>query len=544
MSERRACRAIQADRKTVRHRSCRGPDEELRARLRELAGEQRRFGYRRLHVLLRAEGRLLNHKKTQRLYREEGLTVRKRKGRKRATRSRAPILVEALPNARWSVDFVHDQLSNGRRLRILNVIDDVTKECLAAVADTSISGRRVARELDAVLARRGKPNLIVSDHGTEFTSNAMLVWAQASRIEWHFIAPGKPMQNGICEAFNGRMRDELLNETIFYDLDHARSALARWVDAYNRQRPHLSVAAQFSSLMTIENSPVSRRPRLPGAREERPARQITDDPPVGGREDAVIKLGELVMILDLHRQGLSISEIARRLDIDRKTVRTYLAKGLEPPAYKKRAPSPGVVEGFSPYLRERLAAYPGLTAVRLWREIKERGFVGGYSTVRDCVRDLRPPRRAGFAVRFETPPGEQAQVDFARFEVEFADEPGAKRIVWLFSMVLGYSRLIWARFVLHQDLQTVLRCHIAAFEAIGAAPRTILYDRMKIAVIGEDAEGLVVYNRALVDLGRHYGFQPRACRPHRPKTKGKVERPFRYIREDSFSAAPSAISMI
>ena len=125
-------------------------------------------------------------------------------------------------------------------------------------------------------------------------------------------------------------------------------------------------------------------------------------------------------------------------------------------------------------------------------------------------------------------------MDFARFEVEFADEPGVKRIVWLFSMVLGYSRLIWARFVLHQDLQTVLRCHIAALEAMGGAPRTILYDRMKTAVIGEDVEGLVVYNRALVDLARHYGFQPRACRPYRPKTKGKVERPFRYIREDFF----------
>ena len=159
---------------------------------------------------------------------------------------------------------------------------------------------------------------------------------------------------------------------------------------------------------------------------------------------------------------------------------------------------------------------------------------GSYSVVRDHVRDLRPARIAGYEVRFETPPGEQAQVDFARFEVEFADEPGVKRIVWLFSMVLGYSRLIWARFVLHQDLQSVLRCHIAAFETIGGAPRTILYDRMKTAVIGEDADGLVVYNRALVDLARHYGFQPRACRPYRAKTKGKVERPFRYIREDFF----------
>ena len=222
----------------MRYRSWRPADTELRVRLRELAAEQRRFGYRRLHVLLRREGHGLNRKKTQRLYRQEGLSVRRRRGRKRATGSRAPILVEARPNARWSVDFVHDQLSNGRRFRILNVIDDVTKECLAAMADTSISGRRVARELTALIERRGRPELIVSDHGTEFTSTAMLAWSQAARRTWHFIAPGKPMQNGICEAFNGRMRDELLNETIFYDLGHARSALARWVRSYNEQRPH------------------------------------------------------------------------------------------------------------------------------------------------------------------------------------------------------------------------------------------------------------------------------------------------------------------
>jgi putative transposase len=244
MSERRACRLIKADRKTVRYRSRRPRDEALRLRLKELAAEQRRFGYRRLHILLRAEGHAVNRKKTQRLYREEGLTVRKRKGRKRATGSRAPILIEARPNARWSVDFVHDQLSSGRRFRILNLIDDVTKECLAAVADTSISGRRVARELDAVIARRGKPDLIVSDHGTEFTSNAMLAWAQEQRIPWHFIAPGKPMQNGFCESFNGRMRDELLNETLFLGLDHAREKIAVWVDDCNNQRPHSALAYQ------------------------------------------------------------------------------------------------------------------------------------------------------------------------------------------------------------------------------------------------------------------------------------------------------------
>jgi putative transposase len=238
MSERRACQVIRADRKMVRYRSRRRGDTDLRTRLRELAAEQRRFGYRRLHVLLRGEGRLLNRKKTQRLYREEGLSVRRRRGRKRATGTRAPLLLEARPNARWSLDFVHDQFGSGRRLRILNVIDDVTKECLGAIPDTSISGRRVARELEAIIRRRGKPGIIVSDHGTEFTSNAMLAWTQAMGVNWHFIAPGKPMQNGICEAFNGRMRDELLNETIFYDLDHARAVIARWVVGYNQRRPH------------------------------------------------------------------------------------------------------------------------------------------------------------------------------------------------------------------------------------------------------------------------------------------------------------------
>jgi transposase len=256
--------------------------------------------------------------------------------------------------------------------------------------------------------------------------------------------------------------------------------------------------------------------------------------PWAGGRGAVIKIGELVMILDLHRQGLSVSAIARQLRIDRKTVRAYIAKGLEPPVYKARTPRRRLIDPFELYLQQRMAAFPALTGRRLWRELKERGYRGGYTAITDILRELRPPRRRGFEVRFETPPGEQAQVDFAQFDIEFSDEPGVRRIVWLFSLVLGYSRLIWARFVVHQDLQSVLRCHIAALEAIGGAPREILYDRMKTAVIGEDAEGLVVYNRALLDLARHYGFQPRACRPHRPKTKGKVERAFRYIREDFF----------
>jgi transposase len=259
--------------------------------------------------------------------------------------------------------------------------------------------------------------------------------------------------------------------------------------------------------------------------------------PLAGGSSTVVNLGELMMILELHRQGLKVSAIARQLGVDRKTVRKYIARGLEPPEYGPRPVQQKSTDPFLPYLRDRLAAFPGLTAVRLCRELRERGYVGGYTAVKRAVREIRPTAVTPFEVRFETLPGEQGQVDLARFEVEFTDEPGVTRIVWLFSMVLGYSRLIWARFVVHQDLQSVLRCHIAALEAIGGAPREILYDRMKTAVIGEDPDGLVIYNRALLDLARHYGFQPRACRPYRPKTKGKVERPFRYIREDFFLGA-------
>ena len=223
LSERRACSIVGADRKMVRYCSRRPPDTELRARLRELANERRRFGYRRLFVLLRREGEPSGINRIHRLYREEGLAVRKRRARRKAIGSRVPILVEARPNARWSLDFVHDQFANGRRFRVLNIVDDVTKECLGAIPDTSISGRRVARELTAIVARRGKPGSIVSDNGTEFTCNAMLAWCKDTSIDWHFIAPGKPIQNAFVESFNGRMRDEFLNETLFFDLDDAQN---------------------------------------------------------------------------------------------------------------------------------------------------------------------------------------------------------------------------------------------------------------------------------------------------------------------------------
>jgi transposase len=205
------------------------------------------------------------------------------------------------------------------------------------------------------------------------------------------------------------------------------------------------------------------------------------------------------MILYLHGQGLSVSAIARRVGIDRKTVRKYIERGLEPPSYGPREPRPRQLEPFEAYLRQRVATYPGLTASRLLREIREHGYAGGYAAVTDFLREVRPSPVPPFEVRFETPPGEQAQVDFAQFEVIFAEEPGAVRKIYLFSLVLGYSRLIWARFVAHQDLQTVLRCHMAAFAALGGVPREVLYDRMKTAVIGEDDEDHIVYNRVLID---------------------------------------------
>ncbi|WP_426265432.1 IS3 family transposase [Sphingomonas sp. PWP1-2] len=241
MSERRACAVVGADRASMRYRSCRGDDGDLRSRLRELAQQRRRFGYRRLHILLRRDGITINRKKTQRLYREEGLTVRRRKGRKRAVGARGPAPVLALPNQRWSLDFVHDQMATGRRFRILNIVDDVTRECLRAVLDTSISGKRVVRELSDLIAERGAPKMIVSDNGTELTSNAVLAWSGDAGVEWHYIAPGKPTQNGFVESFNGRMRDELLNETLFFTVRQARSILARWVDDYNTERPHSSL---------------------------------------------------------------------------------------------------------------------------------------------------------------------------------------------------------------------------------------------------------------------------------------------------------------
>lgn len=170
----------------------------------------------------------MNHKKLFRLYRKEGLSVRKRDGQKRAMGTRSPMMLPDGPNQRWSLDFVSGALNNGRRFRVLTVVDDYTRECLALVADTSLSGERLGREFDRIGEHRGWPLMIVSDNGTEMTSNAILAWQEKRSVLWHYIAPGKPQQNGFVERFNGRFRDECLNEHQFRHLAHARSVIEGW----------------------------------------------------------------------------------------------------------------------------------------------------------------------------------------------------------------------------------------------------------------------------------------------------------------------------
>ena len=254
-SQRRACRLVDLEPKTFRYASRRPGDGELRVRLRALAGERRRFGYRRLHILLTRQGIRLNHKKLFRLYREERLGVRKRGGRKRALGTRSPMTLPQGPNQRWSLDFVSDALGNGRRFRMLAIVDDFTRECLGLVVDTSLSGMRVGRELDLIAGFRGYPATIVSDNGTELTSHAILRWQEERAVLWHYIAPGKPQQNGFVESFNGRFRDECLNEHLFTSLAAARQIIEAWRIDYNTERPHTSLAgltpAAFANRPTL-----------------------------------------------------------------------------------------------------------------------------------------------------------------------------------------------------------------------------------------------------------------------------------------------------
>ena len=258
LSQVRACRLVGLNRSSMNYRPRRPDDSMLRQRLRELAAQRRRFGYRRLGWLLEREGHVMNRKKLYRLYREEKLMVRRRGRRKRAIGSRAPMTLPNAINQRWSLDFVSDALGDGRRFRILCVVDNFSRECLAAVVDTSLGGVRVVRELERLVSERGTPGVIVSDNGTELTSCAVLRWA-TGRLDWHYIEPGKPVQNAFIESFNSRLRDECLNEHVFLTLAEARATIDAWRQDYNHLRPHSSLGAltptEFAMLKRREEQP-------------------------------------------------------------------------------------------------------------------------------------------------------------------------------------------------------------------------------------------------------------------------------------------------
>ena len=261
VSERRVCSVLGFARSTQRYVR-RRDDAALRIRLRELAEQRRRFGYRRLAILLKREGFMVNLKKLYRLYHEEGLAVKRRKGRKRALGTRTPLPRPDGVNQVWSLDFVSDALSDGRRFRILGVMDQCSRECLGLTVDSSIGGARVTRELDTLIHKRGKPLCIVSDNGTELTSRAVLEWATKHRIQWHYITPGKPSENGFTESMNGKLRDECLNEHWFTSLAEAKAIIEAWRRDYNHVRPHSSLGYKTPMEFIESNSSGGMPPEL------------------------------------------------------------------------------------------------------------------------------------------------------------------------------------------------------------------------------------------------------------------------------------------
>jgi len=236
-SQRRACRLVQCHRATVRYRPRVAEPDPVRARLRTLAAERPRFGYRRLTVLVRREYGAVNHKRVYRLYRQDGLAVRRR-GRKRVARTTRPVPPPPRAGLLWAMDFMQDVLADGRTFRTLNVVDLCTRECLAIEVDTSLPGRRVARVLDHLCERHGRPAMIRVDNGPEFAGHALDAWAYRQGVQLDFIDPGKPMQNGYLESFNGKFRDECLNQHWFLDLADARQLIQTWRVDYNTVRPH------------------------------------------------------------------------------------------------------------------------------------------------------------------------------------------------------------------------------------------------------------------------------------------------------------------
>ena len=267
ISERRATRVLPIYRSTLRYRARRADDSEHRKAIIEAAEQKRRFGYRRVHWLLGQRGIRLNLKRVQRIYREEQLHVRRRRRKRTQRRVVRPMAVPSRLNERWSMDFMSDQVVTGRRLRILNVVDDFSRESVGLYVAYSIGGREVAAVLDQIGQERGLPASVLSDNGTEFTCTAMAVWSEKTRVRLDWIAPGKPYQNGFCESFNGRMRDECLNEELFLDLEDARRKISRWRVDYNEQRPHSSLGMlpprEFAARSVALQSPEAHKDRSP-----------------------------------------------------------------------------------------------------------------------------------------------------------------------------------------------------------------------------------------------------------------------------------------
>jgi putative transposase len=238
LSRRRACGLAQISRSVVEYRSRRTDDKSLRERILAWACERSRYGYRRIHLLLRREGWAVNRKRVYRIYREEALSVRRRKRKQVAASPRQAIVVPERANERWSMDFMADTLADGRTFRTLNIVDDFTREALAIEVGRSIPGPRVVRVLERITKARGLPRAIVLDNGPEFTSRVLDQWAYRCGVELRFIQPGKPVQNAFVESFNGKFRDECLNASWFVSLADAIQAIAAWRLDYNRHRPH------------------------------------------------------------------------------------------------------------------------------------------------------------------------------------------------------------------------------------------------------------------------------------------------------------------
>jgi putative transposase len=241
LTESRACGLIGITRWSNRYQSREDRQVALRLRLRELAGIRVRYGYRRLTILLRREGWTVNAKRVYRLYRQEGLQVRSPKRTKCAVQVRVALPGASRPNQRWSMDFVSDRFADGRWFRILTVVDQYTRECLCVHAERSQTGKKVAEQLSRIITRQGPPESITSDNGSEFVGKAMEVWSYQNGVKLEFIRPGKPVENGFVESFNGRLRDECLNVEVFFDVPDARMKLEQWRVDFNHSRPHSSL---------------------------------------------------------------------------------------------------------------------------------------------------------------------------------------------------------------------------------------------------------------------------------------------------------------